>query len=425
VSGLSAAWLLSKTCDVTLYEKDSRTGGHANTVKLDGLPPVDTGFIVYNAVNYPNLVALFDHLGVETQATDMSFAVSLDGGRVEYGGRGLDPLIGRPSNLFRPRFLSMMGDLVRFYREAPEKLAEVEGSLVTLGEFLRHHGYGEAFCEDHLLPQAAAIWSAPCEAIRDFPAAAFIRFFENHGLLKLAGRPVWRTVKGGSRTYVEALLADYSGEVLTGRGARAVRRTDQGVEVTDSLGETRRYDRVVMAAHADQSLSLLADPTPDETRLLSAFRYTKNLAVLHTDESLAPRRKRLWSAWNYVGERTGPEGRALCVTYWMNLLQNLKTERPLLLTLNPTHEIKPDRVLHTETYEHPLFDGAAIAAQKALGVLQGVGGTYYCGAWMSSGFHEDGLQSGLRAAELADAVERPWNRPGQNARLPWLEGAAA
>ena len=417
VAGLSAAWLLSKTAEVTLYEKDARTGGHANTVMLRGLPPVDTGFIVYNELNYPNLVALFERLGVETEATDMSFAVSLDGGKVEYGGRGLDPIIGRPSNLFRPRFLSMMGDLLRFYREAPGKLEEVEDTLITLGEFLDHHGYGEPFCEDHLLPQAAAIWSAPCEAIRDFPAAAFIRFFENHGLLKLAGRPLWRTVTGGSRQYVEKLLADYSGKVRLDCAVQRVTRTDAGVEVTDHSGETLSYDKVVIAAHADQALKMLADPTPDEIEVLGAFRYTRNTAVLHTDESLAPRRKRLWSAWNYVGEKTKDSARALCVTYWMNLLQNLETKQPLLLTLNPTHQIAPDKVLHSVDYDHPLFDSAAIAAQKRLVELQGQGGVYYCGAYFGSGFHEDGLQAGLWAAEAAGARPRPWKRAGQNARL--------
>jgi len=427
VSGLSAAWLMSRNAHVTLYEKDDRLGGHANTVTPPGTPAVDTGFIVYNALNYPNLVALFDTLGVPTKETDMSFAVSLDGGRTEYGGVGAAPLIGRVTNLFRPRFWRMMADLTRFYRDAPGHADACEEPLVTLGDYLEQNGYSDAFLEDHLLPQAAAIWSAPTAEIRAFPAAAFIRFFENHGLLKLAGRPLWRTVEGGSKSYVAKLLADYRGEIRSNCAVTRVRRTADGVEIEDINGETRHFDRVVIATHGDQALKLLADPTPDEQRLLSAFRYSRNLAVLHSDRKLMPRRKATWSSWNYVGRRNDGPDRELCVTYWMNLLQGLPGPRELFLTLNPITPPAEDSVMHTETYEHPIFDAAAIRAQRELWKLQGARHTYYCGAHFGSGFHEDGLQAGLAAAELAADVRRPWTVPDESSRIvlaPQIENAA-
>ena len=427
ISGLSAAWMLSRGHHVTVYEKDDRIGGHSNTVQAPGLPPVDTGFIVYNEVNYPNLVAMFRELDVATKPADMSFAVSLDDGRIEYGGAGLSPLFGRPSNLFRPRFWSMLRDLTRFYKHAPNHAGAAEEPLITLGEYLKQHGYSDAFCDDHLLPQAAAIWSAPCSAIRDYPAAAFIRFFENHGLLKLAGRPIWRTVDGGSRAYVTKLLAQFSGDIRKGCGVTSVRRHADGVDVTDTKGETLRYDRIVIASHGDQALKMLADPSPEEQRLLGAFQYTRNLAVLHSDPSLMPRRKPVWSAWNYVGKKGDGPDRELCVTYWMNQLQSLPGERALFLTLNPISPPEPDSVIHTEVYEHPLFNAAAIRAQRELWKLQGVNRTYFCGAHFGSGFHEDGLQAGLAAAELAGGGRRPWSVAGESGRIhmaPEIEAAA-
>ncbi len=422
VSGLAAAWRISKSRDVVLYEKDARPGGHAHTVTSQGYPAVDTGFIVYNEVNYPNLVAMFETLQVETRPTDMSFAVSLDGGKVEYGGRGLDPLIGRWSNFLRPRFWSMILDLVRFYREAPTQLDAALRERLTLGQFLSRHGYGPAFCEDHILPQAAAIWSAPCESIVDFPAAAFIRFFENHGLLKLVGRPIWRTVVGGSKSYVEKLLADFSGELRLGRAVTRITRFEDRVEVEDASGGREVFDAIVIAAHANEALAMLSDASADEARLLGAFGYAKNVAVLHTDSRLAPKRQKLWSSWNYMGERREGTTRTLSVTYWMNLLQGLVSPKPIFLTLNPLMDPAPKTVLHSQTYDHPLFNQAAIDAQAELALIQGALRTYYCGAYFGSGFHEDGLQAGLWTAEALTGEARPWRRPGQNDRtaLPTL-----
>ncbi len=427
ISGLSSAWLLSQRHEVTVYEAGSRLGGHSHTVdaQVDGVRvPVDMGFIVYNELTYPNLTALFAHLGVATRATDMSFAVSLEGANVEYGGVGLAPLLGRPSNLLRPRFWGMLRDLIRFYREAPLDRPALSDD-VSLGDYLDTAGYGVAFQQDHLLPQAAAIWSAPVETIRDLPASAFIRFFENHGLLQLAGRPLWRTVEGGSRAYVEKLAQPFAERARTGVSVKSVRRDGDGVWVSDSRGVSERFDDVVIAVHAREALAMVHQPTVRERATLGAFGYTRNLAVLHTDVRLMPRRSAVWSAWNYLGALDVDGRRQLCVTYWMNMLQGLKTPRPLLVTLNPVTAPDPSQVLNTEVFEHPLFDGAALRAQRQLWSLQGQGGLWYCGAHFGAGFHEDGLQAGLAVAEALGGVRRPWQVPNESDRIHLSPAAAA
>lgn len=424
ISGMSAAWLLSQRHRVTVYEREARLGGHSHTVearsRVDGSPiPVDMGFIVYNEANYPNLVALFEHLGVATKQSDMSFGVSLDGGRLEYSSNSAMSLFAQKRNLLSPRFWSMLTDLVRFYREAPGDCGALDQRLTSLGDYLCEQGYGRAFQDDHLLPQAAAIWSTSAQGIRDFPAAAFIRFCQNHGLLKLKGRPEWNTVDGGSRAYVKKLTEAYADRVRLGRGVRGVMRADDGVRVLDAQGAVRRYDHVVIAAHADQALAMLEDASPQEQALLGAFRYTPNRAVLHTDESLMPQRKSCWSSWNYVGRTPGADGDQgdLCVSYWMNKLQRLPDHTPLFVTLNPGHEPAADKVIHAETYEHPLFDAAAIRAQRQLWSLQGQRNTWFCGSYFGSGFHEDGLQAGLACAEAVGGVRRPWSVAGESDRI--------
>ncbi len=431
VSGLSAAWLLSQAHDVSVYEGQSRLGGHSHTVDAPtaGAPiPVDTGFIVYNAVNYPNLVALFDHLDVPTKPSNMGFAVSLDGGRMEYGGDNLLTLFSQWRNAVSPRFWSMLKDLLRFYREAPGDVAALEGDLTSLGDYLDAHGYGEAFQNDHILPQAAAIWSASARDIRDFPAAAFIRFCENHGLLKIADRPVWRTVDGGSRAYVSRLAAPFAGRIRLGAAVVAVGRGPEGLRVRDSLGGEDHFDQVVIATHADEGLALLEAPSPAQRTILGAFGYSRNEAVLHGDVGLMPRRQGLWSAWNYLG-RTAPGGdRQLCVTYWMNRLQSLPAHTPLFVTLNPVVPPDPAKVIRTDLYTHPRFDAAALRAQKQLWSLQGEGGVWWCGAYFGSGFHEDGLQAGLATAEAIGGVRRPWYVAHESGRIvltaPFQERAA-
>jgi hypothetical protein len=425
ISGMSAAWLLSHAHRVTVYEAEDRLGGHSHTVQA-GPTPVDMGFIVYNELNYPNLVQLFRHLDVPTRRSEMTFSVSLDDGALEYGANTLSSLFAQPSNLVSRRFWSMLRDIMRFYGHAPTHACALAGELTTLGDYLGAQGYGPAFQEDHLLPQAAAIWSAPCSAIREFPAEAFIRFCENHGLLKVFGRPLWRTVEGGSRAYVERLTARFADRVRKGAPVRAVRRTPGGVLVTDIQGHTQRYDQAVIGAHADQALAMLAEPTPDEQRLLGAFRYSRNHTVLHTDPALMPRRRKVWSGWNYIGRRSHAQAeRDLCVTYWMNRLQPLDDQRQLFVTLNPVRTPAPGSILRSEIYEHPVFDGPAITAQRQLWELQGQGGVWFCGAYFGSGFHEDGLQAGLAVAEALGGVRRPWRIENESARICLGPGPAA
>jgi len=410
VAALSAAWLLAQRHRVTLYEKADRLGGHSNTVIAGGAAgdvAVDTGFICFNDATYPNLIALFDHLGVGARATDMSFAVSLDDGRFEYAAPGL---FAQRRNVLRPRFWSMLSEILRFYRDAPGHLTGLPDPHLTLGDYLKREGFSEAFRDDHLLPMAAAVWSSPAHTLLDYPAEAFIRFCGNHGLLKLTGRPQWRTVDGGSRRYVEQ-LARVIDDVRLARGVTKVRRMDQGVVVHDSQGGIERFDHVVIGAHADQALAMLDAPTARETQLLGAFRYSRNLTVLHTDPSLMPHRRRAWASWNYIGADDG-----LCVTYWMNRLQGLSGQ-DLFVTLNPPRAPRPDTLLRSELYDHPIFDPAALQAQQQLWSLQGEGGVWFCGAHFGAGFHEDGLQSGLAVAEQLGRVRRPWTVENESGRI--------
>lgn len=411
ISGLSAAWLLAKRHHVTLFEADRRIGGHSHTIDA-GNAAVDTGFIVYNERTYPNLTALFDHLGVVTKSSTMSFSVSLDGGRLEYSGN-LAGLFAQGRNVASPRFWSMLRDLARFYHRAPRDLLEV--GTASLGDYLDGIGCGAAFRDDHLYPMAAAIWSTPIGKIPDYPAAAFIRFCENHGLLKVLRRPLWRTVEGGSRRYVERLSKPFAERVRTSCPVRSVRRCGNGVELASAAG-IERFDHVVIAGHADQALRMIAEPSLDERRLLGAFHYRRNHAVLHSDSTLMPRRRRVWSSWNYASQ-PGQPGPHVSVTYWMNRLQGIARDNPLFLTLNPLHLPEPGLVHHCETYDHPMFDAAAHDAQHRLWSLQGRGNLWFCGAYFGSGFHEDGLQSGLAVAEQLGGVRRPWQVADESGRI--------
>ncbi len=427
ISGLAAAWLLSRRHDVTLFEAENRLGGHSHTV-LAGKVPVDTGFIVYNEPAYPNLTALFRYIGVATQPSDMSFSVSLDAGRVEYSGGSVAGLFAQPGNLLRPRFWAMLRDIIRFYREAPAAMPLL--GETRLDEYLRAAGFSTAFCEDHLYPMIAAVWSTPAGQAGALPAASFIRFCENHGLLKLTGRPVWRSVTGGSREYVARLQADFRGRIMPRRAVAAVRDIQGGVELRDSTGAVQTFDAVVLAMHADQALRLLADPSPRERELLGAFRYTSNTAVLHQDARAMPRRKAAWAAWNYAGGGTAEA--PVAVTYWMNPLQALPGSQDYFVTLNPHIEPNPARVLHSQVYEHPIFDVPALRAQKSLWELQGGKHRWFCGAYFGAGFHEDGLQAGLAVAEALGGVRRPWQVAAPRGRIcvpaaalaPALEAAA-
>jgi predicted NAD/FAD-binding protein len=419
VSGLVAAWLLSRRHEVTVFEQAPRIGGHCNTIPVDtaaGTLPVDTGFIVYNPVNYPNLTALFAHLGVATRPSEMSFSVSRHGGQMEYGGGNLAALFAQPGNVLRTAFWSMLKDLLRFYRSAPDALARKNLSAMTLGEYLEREGYGASFRDNHLLPMAAAIWSAPAASMLDCSIEAFVRFFDNHGLLNLRDRPQWRTVIGGSKAYVSKVTESSHAKFLTSTPVVTVTRLPRGVMVTDFSGASRRFDHAVLATHADQAIALLSDADQHERRLLGAFRYTANRAVLHSDAGFMPRRRRVWSSWNYVQATTDGIERAH-VTYWMNRLQGLPSEHPLFVTINPSRKPDPGAVIHTEDYTHPVFDTAAAAAQRELWALQGRRNTWFCGAYFGSGFHEDGAQAGLAVAEDLGGEKRPWTVAGESSRI--------
>ena len=418
IGGLSAAWLLSQKHDVTLFEADPRLGGHANTADAPGFHgtvPVDTGFIVYNEGNYPNFTALLDHLGVPSVYADMSLSVSLDDGAFEYSSFGLGGIFAQKRNLLSPRFWGLLRDITRFFRHAPKDLADLERKATPLGDYLQAKGYGDAFRDDHLLPQAAAIWSTPLDQIGAYPAASLIRFFLNHGMMTVTGRGLWRTVEGGSRAYVTKLSEAFRGEVRKGVRVAGVRRDANGAEVRLAGGSRERFDQIVIATHGDTALSLLDDPSPDEQRLLGCFRYSRNMIALHTDPVLMPKRRRAWTSWNHIGMRDRPgEG---AVTYWMNRLQSLKGAPELFVTLNPNKEIAADRLLRTEVYEHPLFDADAIAAQQQVWDIQGARRTWFCGSYLGHGFHEDALQSGLAVAEQLGGVRRPWTVQDESGRI--------
>lgn len=407
VSGLVSAWLLGPHADVVLFEADGRVGGHVNTVDIetedgDGLA-VDTGFIVYNERNYPLLSRLFRWLHVPTRPSDMSFGVSIDEGRIEYAGDNLRALFAQPANLLRPSHWRMLADIVRFNRDT---LAWLHGGALdrlTLGEYVARNRYSRAFRDRYLLPMAGAIWSCPTETMLDFPAASFAAFFRNHGLLHLGDRPRWRTVVGGARQYVERLLHDFAGRVHAGTRIVKVRRVADGVELFDSTGLGRRFDRVVLACHADQALGLLDQPRDAERELLGAFKYQHNEAVLHSDADLMPRRTATWSSWNYL---SGREDR-IAVTYWMNRLQSLPGMRNWFVTLNPVREPRPETVVRRIDYRHPVFDARATAAQARLHELHDER-VSFVGAWQGYGFHEDGVRSAVRVAERMGVLP-PWD----------------
>ncbi len=427
ISGLGAAWSL-RDRNVTVFEKEARPGGHSNTldISMDGQQiPVDTGFIVYNERNYPNLTQFFKHLGVASANSDMSFSVSVDGGRLEYSGNSLATLFAQKRNLVNLRHWRMIRDILRFFRNASALLNDPHGDSLSLGDFLAQGGYGQAFIQDHLLPMAAAIWSAPMSTLRAFPARSFAQFFANHGLLSVNDRPQWRTVVGGSRAYVQRVLADLP-HVQLNSGIETIRRTGTGIEIRHQ-GAWQSFDRVVLACHADQALRLLDDSDATEWGFLDAFRFQPNIAYLHRDASLMPRRRRAWASWNHLS-RTVKHGRDeaadVSLTYWMNRLQPLATKTDVFVTLNPLTE--PDAALtHARIeYDHPIFDHNAVSAQAKLGALQGYRNIFYAGAWTGYGFHEDGLRSGLQAG-LALGGSLPWTLAGAAKAGAKLLGQAA
>ena len=409
ISGLACAWLLSRHHHVTLFEAGTYLGGHTNTVDvtLEGKThPVDTGFLVFNEKTYPNLIALFAQLGVESVQTEMSFAVSLENPDLEWAGSNLATVFGQKRNLVRRRFWSMLSDILRFNRESTAWLLSHPDDPRSLRAFLEAGRYSHAFADWYLLPMAAAIWSCPTGQMLDMPLATFIRFCQNHGLLQVFDRPLWRTVRGGGREYVHKIAVQLS-DIRMACPVSAVTREVDGLRVAHAGGR-ERFDQVVLACHSDQSKAILGLAASDAQReVLSAIRYQPNRAVLHTDAALLPRDRKLWSAWNYFAGQGEPGDQPVGVSYLINKLQPLPFATPVVVTLNPAREPDPAKVIAEFDYAHPIFDGPAIAAQQKLADVQGEGGIWLAGAWGSYGFHEDGLKSALRVANGL-GVRAPW-----------------
>jgi predicted NAD/FAD-binding protein len=402
VSGLTAAWLLQHRHEVTLYEREARLGGHTHTVVIPDGPdagtPVDTGFIVMNERNYPLLTRLLARLGIATQPSDMSFSFHDEATGFHYAGTGFAGLAGGGRNLVSPAFGRLLVDILRFHRRARRDLARGLDPAQSIGDYVDRLRVSRAFAERYLEPMGAAIWSASRAALREFPAEAFLRFFDNHGLLSLTGAPRWRTIAGGSHAYVAAMMRGFRGTVRRGAPVTRVRRAPDGPEVATADGRLERHDAIVIATHADEALALLADPSPDERRLLGAWRYSVNHTVLHTDPVVLPPTRAAWASWNYVRERGAGDRRPVSVTYFMDRLQRLRTRERYCVTLNRARPVAAGRVVREMTYTHPVFDAPALASQAELPRLNGTRATWYCGAHFGWGFHEDGVRSGAAAA---------------------------
>ncbi|MBU6248417.1 MAG: FAD-dependent oxidoreductase [Xanthomonadaceae bacterium] len=404
ISGMASAWLLSRQHAVDLYEANAYIGGHTHThdVESGGRDyAVDSGFIVFNPDNYPLLSRLFGELGVESQPTTMSFAVHNEASGLEYGATSLDALFCQRRNLLSPRFYGMVRDIVRFYRESPALLQTADAGP-TLGDYLERHGYGAMFRDEHIVPMASALWSSPSRRVLDFPARYLVQFMANHHMLQLDGRPEWRVVRGGSTRYVDALRARWDVRERIASPVTAIRRVDGGVEIT-SLGQTERYDQVVLACHSNEALAMLADASAAEREVLGAIRYQENDTVLHTDTRLLPKRRKAWSAWNVLIPASPTE--ACTVTYCMNLLQTLDAPDTFCVSLNCADRIDPAKVIRRMRYAHPEYTHASVAAQQRKGEIQGRSGTWFAGAYWGWGFHEDGMRS---AVEVARALGVDW-----------------
>jgi predicted NAD/FAD-binding protein len=396
IAGNVAAWQLRDHHDITVYEAGSYVGGHTNTIDVDEAGrslAVDTGFIVYNEKTYPNFIRILDDIGQASKPTEMSFSVHAANGRIEYSGSTLNGLFAQRLNLVRPSFLRMVRDILRFFREATPDIQRF-GRHMTLGEYLSVRGYSTAFVDDYLVPMTAAIWSAAPGAILDMPALFLVRFFKNHGLLQLQDRPQWYVIEGGSREYVRLLTEGHADRIRLNEAATSVARTPGGVQVTSAGGGAESYDYVFLACHSDQALALLRDPTADERDVLGAINYQPNEAVLHTDASVLPRRRRAWAAWNYYIPED-PHGH-VAVSYNMNILQGLDAAETYVVTLNDDRRIDPDKVIRRIQYDHPMYTLETIAAQRRQRDIN-CDRTFYCGAYWRNGFHEDGVVSALDA----------------------------
>lgn len=404
ISGLTAAYLLNKKYDITIFEGGDRIGGHTATKEVsvnNESYAIDTGFIVYNDWTYPNFIRLMSELGVESKPTEMSFSVSCDLSGLEYGGSDLNTLFAQRRNLLKPYYWKMLWDIVRFNKAA---IADLDNNQIaqdtTLGEYLKQKGYGDAFANKYLIPMGSAIWSASTESMFNFPLLFFVRFLKNHGLLSINNRPQWRVIKGGSKEYIEPLIAGFKDNIRINSVIKSIRRDVDGVDLELENGNVERFDQVVIASHSDQALEMLEDVTVAEQEILAAIPYQENDVVLHTDDSLLPKQKLAWSSWNYW-LRSDEQERAI-LTYDMNILQGIKAPVTFCVTLNATQEIDPEKILGRYNYSHPVFSLASVSAAKRWGEINGVNRTWFCGAYWANGFHEDGLNSGLRVAKALD-----------------------
>ncbi len=405
ISGLAAAYYLNPRHEVTVFESAPRIGGHTATIDVQHRGcdyAIDTGFIVYNDWTYPNFIELLDSLGVATQPTEMSFSVRCDASGLEYGGNNLNTLFAQRRNLLRPSYYRMLADILRFNREAVRDLDSGRiARATTLGKYLEAGGYGDGFIYQYLLPMGSAIWSASTDGMLEFPLLFFVRFFKNHGLLSVNDRPQWHVVKGGSRQYLEPLVRGFAERIVCNADIAAVRRRDTGVELIMGDGHRARFDEVVFACHSDQALALLADASAAERTSLAAIPYQRNEVVLHTDTGLLPRKRLAWSSWNYW-LRKRFQARAV-LTYNMNILQGIESETTFCVTLNATEAIAPDRIIDTFEYSHPVFSLASVDAAHRIDAFNGLNRTWFAGAWLGNGFHEDGVRSARR---VADAIAR-------------------
>ena len=396
IAGNVAAMKLREHHDITVFEAAGYIGGHTNTIDVDEggrSIPVDTGFIVFNDKTYPNFIQLLDDIGQASKPSEMSFSVHSEDGRVEYKGSSLNGLFARRRNLLRPSFYRMIRDILRFFREAVSDIQRF-GRQLTLGEYLRARGYSKEFIEDYIVPMTAAIWSAEPVAVLEMPATFLVRFFKNHGLLQLQDRPQWRVIEGGSREYVRRLVSGHEDRIRLNTPVTSVTRTKGGVVVTSDSCGSEFYDAVFFACHSDQALALLTDPTPAEAEVLGAIRYQPNEALLHTDTSILPGKRRAWSSWNYFVPCDSQD--RVVVSYNMNILQGLQSDTTYVVTLNGGHLVDPSRVIRTVQYDHPMYTLNTIAAQARQEELN-CEQTYYCGAYWRNGFHEDGVVSALDA----------------------------
>jgi uncharacterized protein len=399
ISGLASAYYLHKTHDISLFEANDYVGGHTHThdIELAGKTwAIDTGFIVFNDWTYPNFIKLMDELKVPSQPSSMSFSVKCERTGIEYNGTTLNSLFAQRRNLFRPSFLRMIADILRFNKEAPLWLEQGDDNT-TLESYLKSHGYSQVFQEHYIIPMGAAIWSSGRAGMLAFPFRYFVRFFHNHGMLSVDERPVWRAIQGGSRSYLEPLTRGFRHSMRLSTPVDSIRRDAKGITIKPRDQEVERFDAVVLACHSDQALGLLADPSQAERDILGAIRYQENEAILHTDVSILPNKRLAWAAWNYHIPVQNNE--LVALTYNMNILQGLDAMETFCVTLNFAEAIDPARIIKRLIYHHPVYSRESIAAQKRHRDISGINRTYYCGAYWGFGFHEDGVNSALRAVE--------------------------